>query len=54
MGAGVLGSTVGRAFAPDSEMCSKQKSRSGMVSDTCRCVGCEACMVACRTENTTL
>lgn len=32
---------------------SKRKHRYGMVVDTRRCVGCKACMVACKVENKT-
>lgn len=60
LGAGsVLGSltTTAHASSPGahgaSPANSKRKRRYGMVVDTRRCVGCKACMVACKAENKT-
>src|SRR3990170_7054006 len=45
-------SPVASALA-ESERGEGQKHRYGMVIDTRRCIGCKACMVACKAENKT-
>lgn len=52
VGSGGAISTVTKAIAADRDT-KKGKYRYGMVVDTRRCVGCKACMVACKSENKT-
>jgi molybdopterin-containing oxidoreductase family iron-sulfur binding subunit len=40
-------------LAPAAESTTKRKFHYGMVIDTRRCVGCKACVVACKAENKT-
>jgi molybdopterin-containing oxidoreductase family iron-sulfur binding subunit len=45
--------TASTSKLPILQPATKQKFHYGMVIDTRRCVGCKACMVACKTENKT-
>ena len=42
-----------RAAVPQGGISTRRKFRYGMVVDTRRCVGCRACVVACKAENKT-
>lgn len=50
---GVMGSLLSSTTALAASGTGKRKFHYGMVIDTRRCVGCKACMVACKTENKT-
>ncbi|MGK5087123.1 4Fe-4S dicluster domain-containing protein [Bdellovibrionota bacterium FG-2] len=53
LGGGLVASIAGAAPAVNAETKAKRKYRFGMVVDTKRCVGCKACVVACKAENKT-